>query len=176
MSYYFPTYVARSIFEIDIDFYKTQNIKYILADLDNTLDSYKSKIPTERTKEFVKMLDSYNIALVIISNNSEKRVSNYCNELKIKYLYKSGKPFIKKINNYLTENNIDKNECVFIGDQLSTDIKCAYKLGIKSVLTEEIAKENQLVTKINKFFAKGRLLRLKRDKILIDWRSYKWQN
>ena len=38
---YVPYAVADSIYEIDVDFFKKENVKVLLVDLDNTLDSSK---------------------------------------------------------------------------------------------------------------------------------------
>ena len=50
------------------------NIKIILSDLDNTLDSYKILIPSSRVVELKNKLNENNIELVLISNNKEKRI------------------------------------------------------------------------------------------------------
>ena len=49
---------AKSVFEIDINFFKKYNVKTLLMDLDNTLDSYRLYIPTERSKEFIQKLNA----------------------------------------------------------------------------------------------------------------------
>ena len=74
---YVPFAVAESIYEIDIDFFKQQNVKVLLMDLDNTLDSYKLYHPTERAVELVKKIQDAGILPVIVSNNRGKRVRTY---------------------------------------------------------------------------------------------------
>mgnify|MGYP003295887001 CR=1 FL=1 len=48
---FIPFAHAKSIYEIDPSFYKKLNVKFVLADLDNTLDSYKQKTPLAKAKE-----------------------------------------------------------------------------------------------------------------------------
>ena len=43
-----PTYYAKSLFEVDVLFFVKNNIHFIFTDLDNTLDSFKQKEPTEK--------------------------------------------------------------------------------------------------------------------------------
>lgn len=145
-----PNFLTDNIYEIEIDFYKHFNIKYIFADLDNTLDSYLLKVPSTKTIELVKKLKANNISLVIVSNNSEKRVSKYAKILKVSYISRAFKPFTFKIRKYMKKNHISPDETIFIGDQLLTDIKCANYLGIKSVYSKEIVSSNAFVTRLNK--------------------------
>lgn len=166
-----PSIHATNIFEIDINFFVLLKIKYIFADLDNTLDSYKCEVASKRVEEFNKKLKEYGIELIIVSNNSEKRVKKYADSINIKYLYKCYKPFTKKINNYINNNNIDKENCIMIGDQILTDIKCGNKLKIKTLLVDDLVNSNQLVTRFNKFVAKNSLKKLKKQNLLKDWRD-----
>ena len=58
---------AKNIYEIDINFFVSQNVKYLFVDLDNTLDSYKTLTPSEKAIELKKKLDDVNIELIIVS-------------------------------------------------------------------------------------------------------------
>ena len=49
-----PTFYAKNIYEIPIDFFIKQNIKVILLDLDNTLDAYNSFVPSENAQNLIK--------------------------------------------------------------------------------------------------------------------------
>ena len=147
---YIPTWVSESIYTLDLDFLKSQNIKYILVDLDNTLAPYNIPIPDERTKEFIKVVKEHGFEFIIVSNNTGKRVQLYASELDVKYLSGALKPFTKNIRKYLQENNMNIDDCVLVGDQLMTDIKCACKLGCKCILTKPLSKDEALVTFINR--------------------------
>ena len=47
-----PTYVARNVYEIDINKFEKLKVKCILCDLDNTLDAYYQKTPSPEALEF----------------------------------------------------------------------------------------------------------------------------
>lgn len=166
-----PTYYSdTNIFDVPIDFFKKIDVNCIFFDLDNTLDSFKCEVGSKKTTEYINKLKLEGYKIYIISNNSESRVKKYANSLNIEYLYKSGKPFTKKIEKFIKDNKLIKENCIIIGDQLLTDIKCANRLKIKSLLVEDLVKENQLVTKFNKFFDKIIRRRLKKKNKLNDWR------
>jgi len=166
-----PTYYCETnVFDIPVDFFKKLDINCIFFDLDNTLDSFKCEVGSTKTIDYINKLKDYGYSIYIISNNNENRVKKYANSLNVEYLYKSGKPFTKKIENFIKDNKLVKEKCIMIGDQLLTDIKCANRLKIKSLLVEDLVKENQLVTKFNKFFDKIIRNRLKKKNKLKDWR------
>ncbi len=145
---------SQNIYNINIQYYLDNNIKYILCDLDNTLESFDVKEPSKKTIELVNKLTENNINLIICSNNNKKRVSKYAEMLSVGYIYRCFKPFKFKINNFIKKKNINKNECILIGDQFNTDIKCAKRLNVKCLFTEELVNKNAFISSFNKRFEK----------------------
>ncbi len=166
-----PNFKATSLFEIDINFYKKINVNYLFCDLDNTLDLYTEKIPTQKVIDFVKELNKNNINLIICSNNNKKRVSKYAKILKVDFIYRSFKPFTLKLKKFIEKMNIDTSNCLFIGDQLLTDIKCGNRLGMKTLYVKEIANKNGFFTKINKKIELIYKKRLENSIFCKDWRD-----
>ena len=159
-------FFVKNIFEVPISFYKKHGIKYILSDLDNTLDAYDVSIPSSRVINLKEELETNNIKLIIISNNKGKRVSLYSNSLKVNYLANACKPFGNRLRRYLKDNNIPLEECLFVGDQLTTDVNCAKSIGVKVMLTDPLVKKDQLTTRFNRLFDKPRRKRLIKKGIL----------
>lgn len=161
---------AKNIFEVDIDFFLKLNIKYLLLDLDNTLDGYKTVLPSERILKFINNLSENDITPIIISNNRGKRVKIYSEALGIEYLPNAGKPFPGKLIKYLKSKNIDPNAAMMVGDQMATDIRVGNGAKLKTILVDKIVKEDQIQTRINRFFEKPIRKRAARKGKLIDWR------
>lgn len=168
---YVPFAHAKSIFEIEIDFYKKHGIKTILSDLDNTLDSYKTRQPSARVVSLKEMLHQNGIELFIISNNTGRRVQEYASALGVRYASSVGKPFARKLIRKLKEANIDLKTVVMIGDQTVTDIASANRARILCILTDKIVKEDQPTTHFNRLFDRPIRRCLKRHHKLIDWRE-----
>lgn len=168
---YIPFAVADSIYEIDIDFYKKLNIKILLMDLDNTLDSYKLYHPTERAVELIQKIRDANIVPVIISNNRGKRVRTYANDLNVEFIHSAAKPFPNRINKFIKAHGWNKDDILFIGDQMITDVAAANSAGLRVILTNKIVKEDQWTTRFNRIF--GRMIRKhhKKKGNLINWRD-----
>lgn len=168
---YVPFAVAKSIYEIEVDFYKLQGVKILLMDLDNTLDSYKLYHPTDKAKELIKKIQEAGILPIIVSNNRGKRVRTYANDLNLEYINSAAKPFGRRINNFIQKHGWNKDDIMFIGDQMITDVAAAKRVGLRVILTDKIVKEDQWTTHINRIF--GRRIRKYHAKRgnLINWRE-----
>lgn len=168
---YVPFAVAKSVYEIDIDFFKQQGVKILILDLDNTLDSYRLYHPTERAIKFIEELQKEGIEPVIVSNNRGKRVRTYANDLNLKYIHSAAKPFGFRLRKFIKEHGWNTDEVMFVGDQMITDVAAAKRAGLRVILTDKIVKEDQWTTHFNRIF--GRMIRKyhKKKGNLIDWRT-----
>ena len=168
---FIPFAHAKSIYEIDVDFYKRNGVTTLFMDLDNTLDSFKAREPKEETINLVKILKENGINPIIISNNKASRVSGYANLLGVEFLSSARKPFSKKIKKEIAKRGIDKNNVMLVGDQMMTDVLAANGAKIKVVLTEKIVKEDQWTTHINRIFDRPIRKYHRKHNNLIDWRN-----
>ena len=147
---YIPTWCCKSIFDVDYSVLKENNIKCILSDLDNTLAPYNVAIPTEEVMQLIQKLKDEGFVVIIVSNNTGKRVQTFASDLDINYIAGAKKPFTFTIKKYLEEKNIDINDCVLIGDQMMTDIKCANKLNCRCILTAPLSEDESILTFVNR--------------------------
>ena len=173
---YKPTMHAKSIFEIDIDFFLYKGIRILFMDLDNTLDSYKTPLPSERVINFIEKLKVNCIKPIIISNNNGKRVKTYAKELGIDYLPNAGKPFGKIIEKFIKFREYDKSEIMMIGDQTTTDVAAGNNAGLVTILTDPIVKEDQLRTRFNRIFDKYYRKQLIKNNELKEWKEFYGKN
>ena len=168
---FIPYAHAESIFEIDLSFYEKLGIKYVFADLDNTLDSYKQATPLERAKNLKEELERHGIELIIVSNNTGARVQKYSKELGVRHFSSLAKPFAFRITKIMKRANIRPESVIMIGDQIVTDISCANGAKVKSVLTEKLVPEDQPTTRFNRLFDNPLRKKLRKKNLLRDWRQ-----
>ena len=166
MKKFIPTWHAENIYQIEIDFYLKNNIKFVFSDLDNTLDAYDVLSPSDNAKQLVNKMHGNGIELIIISNNHSDRVKNYSNDLGVKCLYSAHKPFKKRLLKFLKINEINISNAIIIGDQTVTDIRCANNCKIKSILVDKLVERDQKTTKFNRFFDKRIRKSLKNKNLL----------
>jgi len=163
---------AKSIYDIETSFYLQQGIKYLLIDLDNTLDSYRLCYPTLPAIDLVNRLKESGITPIIVSNNRGKRVRTYSHFIQVDCINSAMKPFAKKIVGFLKEKNIKHDKVMLIGDQIMTDVGAANAAHIKVILTDKIVREDQWTTRLNRLIDKPLRRRLFKKGKLKDWRTF----
>ncbi|MFA5480875.1 MAG: YqeG family HAD IIIA-type phosphatase [Bacilli bacterium] len=166
-----PYCVAQSIYEIEPAFFQKHKVKTLFVDLDNTLDAYDTLSPSQRAKDLKRQLENLGIEIIVVSNNTKKRVSNYAIELGVKYIYSLGKPFAFKLKRFINRENIDLDKTMMIGDQIITDVCCGNGAGIRTILTHKIVEEDQWTTTFNRLFDNPRYRKMAKKQLLINWRN-----
>lgn len=168
---YIPFAHAKTLHEIDVAFFKKLGIKTILVDLDNTLDSYKVKTPSEDTLKLIKKLKEHDINVIIVSNNRSKRVKPYADVLGIKMTSMNMKPFPNKIKKLIKQDSLKVDETILVGDQLLTDIIAGNKAGLKTILVDKLTKYDQNMTKLRRIFERPKIAKLRKLNLLKEWRD-----
>lgn len=137
---------STSIYTLDFSKLKARGFKYVIADLDQTLVPTKSKDPDDNVYQLIKYLDSIDMKLIIVSNNTHKRVRRFCSNLNVKYLAMANKSNSRKIAKFLLDLGINFNTCIFIGDQLRTDCNYVNSLGGKFIITRPLNNIDNIIT------------------------------
>ena len=163
---FIPTFFYNSIYDIPLDEWKKNGVRLILADLDNTLISYNEKMPNEALFEFKNKVLNLGIEFVIVSNSRKERVENFSKALGIPCVKFSTKPLkrgILKAISKVAHGCYSNEQVVLLGDQIMTDILGGNRCGIKTCLIKAIDKSSdKLPTRINRFFEKHAILRVKK--------------
>ena len=164
MSLLMPTFFTNKITDLSPKFIKSHGITSLLADIDDTLTYHKDPQVPKKILEFINLMKANNIKIILISNNSKKRVSKFAKKLNLPYIFRAFKPLPFGINRALKKLNISKNEAIIIGDQIFTDILGANLLGIKSILVDPFEKNQTAFLKLKRLFEKPIRKKIKRDK------------
>ena len=147
-----PNWFCEELYELNPDVLIANGVKTIFFDLDNTLIPFYEELPYQETKNFINYLKNKGLNIYVISNNHENRVAKFSNDLGAKYSYMSYKPLPFKLNKFIKNENLKKDEIVIVGDQILTDIICSKLVKIKSVLVTPACNDDLKKTKINRFF------------------------
>lgn len=149
MAYLKPDIYKQSIFDIDYKKLLKSNIKCLVFDLDNTLGLIDEEYCPDKTKKLIKKLKR-DFLVIIISNNTEKRIAKYKNELELDAVSFAMKPLTVGLGKIKKRYNLEKNEMLMIGDQLVTDILSGKLFGIKTALVEPFGKKDLKITSLNR--------------------------
>lgn len=138
----FPNEYVNSVFSIDYKKLFQKGYKGIIFDLDMTLVPHGAD-STKEIDELFQTIHSEGLKTILLTNNSEERVKRFIKNIDTLYLCDAQKPnaegYLKAIN--LME--IQKDEAVFIGDQIFIDIYGANKCGIANILVHYVTAEEE---------------------------------
>ena len=90
--------------------------------------------------------------IIVVSNNNEERVEEFCKQLNLQYVADAKKPLTHGFKKALSKLNRKPEEAIILGDQVLTDVFGAKSLGVMSVLVKPISKTDAFKTRINRFF------------------------
>ena len=106
----------------------------------------------------------------IFSNSPSNRLEPFEKELNVKAFSGSMKPLKKGYKKVL--NMYDKDKCVFIGDQIMTDVIGAKRNGLYVIFIDRINNKEPIYTKFWRFFEFFVLKRYERKKYLVKGKYY----
>ena len=147
---YMPDFAVEAVYDLTVQSLKDQGIKAVLVDLDNTLIAWNNPDGTPEMKQWLHDLRDAGIRIIVVSNNSKKRVQRAVEKFGIDYVYWALKPFTFGIDRAMKEFHYEKNEVVMVGDQLMTDIRAAHRAGIRSILVKPLVQHDSIKTQINR--------------------------
>lgn len=143
-NFFKPSLFVQTLAEINLVNLKQNGIKYVFCDLDNTLVPHFISVPNDKNISFINEIHELGMKIIVISNNKKKRVTNFCQTLKIDDLiWNARKPFLKKTKKIIEKHKIHIEEIVFIGDQIITDVFTSNRLNILSILVLPIVGYNR---------------------------------
>lgn len=171
MEIYIPDIYQKSIFAIDYNLLYSRGIRCLLIDLDNTIAPITMKEPNKKTKELFDDLKTKGFKIIIFSNSPKSRVRNFKDELDVDFCANARKPFKRKYKKIMQVYNFTESQIACVGDQLLTDIKGGNRMGLTTILVNPVGVNERFVTKINRYFEK-RILRKLRDNDLFAKGKY----
>lgn len=145
---FYPDFEADSTYQIDFEELYKEGYRGIIFDIDNTLVPHGAAAD-ERAIAFFDSLRKQGYGTVLLSNNKEPRVKSFAESVQSKYIFKGNKPSRKGYEKAMERMGTNKENTIFVGDQLFTDVWGAKRTGICSYLVKPIhpKEEIQIVLK-----------------------------
>lgn len=146
-----PTWMLEAIYHLTPEQLKKENIKAVLADLDNTLIAWNNPDGTQELIEWIEVMKNAGIPVIILSNNSASRVERVAQILDLEYVSRAIKPTTIGFKKAEDKLNLPKENILMVGDQIITDIWGANLAGIQTVLVKPIIDSDAWNTKFNRY-------------------------
>ena len=150
---YIPDIFEKTVYEIDFEKYYKKGYRAIIFDIDNTLVLHDAEC-NKKCIDLIVKLKNIGFKMMVLSNNHLLRTKTFCDELHIDFINDANKPFVKNYLKAIDQIGIAKEKCLFVGDQLFTDIRGAKEAGITSILVRPIGKEKYFHIKVKRFIEK----------------------
>lgn len=84
---YMPDFAVEAVYDLTVQSLQAQGIKAVLVDLDNTLIAWNNPDGTPEMKQWLHDLQDAGIAIIVVSNNTKKRVQRAVEKFGIDYVY-----------------------------------------------------------------------------------------
>ena len=81
-------------------------------------------------------------------------MKSFAGQVHSPYIYKAGKPGIKNYNRAVEEMGLCKDEVLFVGDQLFTDVYGANRAGIYGILVKPINPKEEIQIVLKRYLEK----------------------
>ena len=155
-----PFRIVPSVTAISLAGLKSEGVRGIIVDLDNTLVGWKLLEPAPEVAAWIKSALDGGFAVAIVSNNERAWVRSMASGLGVlTFVHGALKPLPFGIFRAVKQLRVRRSETIVIGDQLFTDVMAAKLLGIRAILTDPIVvKEHRVmnfVRKIEKYMLRG---------------------
>ena len=138
MSKFIHDYVFDSIFDITPELLKRHGIRAALIDLDGTMVSHKTALPTDEVASFVRRLEDAGIHVVVFSNNNAQRVGRFCEPLGVDFISRAHKPFARAYAQAVDKLGLPISQIAVIGDQIYTDVFGGNRAGALTCYVETL--------------------------------------
>lgn len=147
---YLPDFIAKSIFEMDLEVLRNLGIEGLAVDIDNTLVPMDQKEPSDEAAKWVKRVKAMGFDVCVLSNAMNHRAELFMDKLGIHGVGFANKPSKKGYDKAASRMGLPHNKCAILGDQLFTDIKGGIKAGFVTVLTESLNGKEILWVKLKR--------------------------
>ena len=145
---FYPKNYLDSAYQIDFDSLYREGVRGVLFDIDNTLVPHGAPAD-RRAKELFAHLRELGIGTCLISNNKRERVQSFADSVGAAFIEDARKPSVRGYQKAMERIGCTKENTVFVGDQLFTDIYGANRARIAAILVRPIhpKEEIQIVLK-----------------------------
>lgn len=150
---FYPDLCISSAYQINFEEYYKKGYRGVIFDIDNTLVPHGAPAD-KRSIALIGSLKKMGFGVVFLSNNKEPRVKMFNDAVHAQYIYKAGKPGKKGYKKAMEMMGTHRENTLFVGDQLFTDVWGARNTGIFSILVNPIDKKEEIQIVLKRYLEK----------------------
>lgn len=151
---FYPDEYIDSTYLIDFEQKYREGYRGIIFDVDNTLVEHGFPAD-ERAKALFERLHELGYQMILLSNNKEPRVKQFCDDVVgARYIFKAGKPKKAGYEKAMEMMHTERDNTLFVGDQIFTDVWGAKRTGIHSILVKPIHPKEEIQIVLKRYLEK----------------------
>ncbi len=160
---FYPGAYSKSVFDIDYKKLYNNGLRGIIFDIDNTLVHHGDD-SNEKVDKFFKEVQNIGFKTILLSNNDKERVERFIRNIDTPYICDAEKPESAGYLKAVDMLGLEKNDVVYIGDQMFVDIYGANKCLIPNIMVHYIEAPNEKRIGIKRYLEKFVLIFFKLSK------------
>ncbi len=149
-----PDLICEKVTEVPFDSFLEKGVSVIVFDIDNTLVSYETPLPTDSVKELLFSLKEKGVSVALVSNNTPERVALFNQSLGFFAVPDSHKPLKRALRPVMEHFSVPAHKVLLVGDQLLTDVLAARLWGAGAVTVFPIKKKENLFFRFKRLLEK----------------------
>lgn len=150
---FYPNEYLDSAYVINFEQLKNDGFRGVIFDIDNTLVMH-GEPADERAAALFDRLRKLGFDTCLVSNNKKVRVEGFANQVGSKFIFKADKPSVKGYEKAMELMGTDRENTVFVGDQLFTDVFGANRAGIRTILVKPINPKEEIQIVLKRYLEK----------------------
>ena len=150
---FFPDAYMESTYAIDFEKLYQEGIRGVIFDIDNTLVPHGAPAD-ERAVKLFERLRAIGLDYCLISNNQLPRVKPFADAVQAKFVEDAHKPFRKNYLKAMELMHTDLNSCIFVGDQIFTDVYGARRCGMRTILVKPLHPKEEIQIVLKRYLEK----------------------
>lgn len=148
---FYPDFYCENIKKLDGKFFKDNNIKALILDVDNTLLDFDLKFIEGLKEWYDENVKDKDIKCIILSNsNKEHKVKMAADLLGVEYIKFATKPLKRGFKKAIERLELPNENIAVIGDQIFTDVIGANRLNMFSILVKPLGEKDIWMTRFKR--------------------------
>lgn len=150
LRYFYPAEYVNSAYGIDFEQLYRQGYRGVIFDIDNTLVAHGAPADA-RALALFERLKKLGYRCCLLSNNKEPRVQMFNEKIKAEYIFKAHKPRTANYKKAMELMKTNKDNTLFVGDQIFTDIWGANLAGVRTFLVKPLNPKEEIQIVLKRF-------------------------
>jgi len=148
MQIFLPAKTYDTIFDIPLQELYTFGIRGVIFDLDNTLTEWNNPELSRETVSWMAKARKYGFQMCFVSNNSDIRVREVAENVKVPFVARAGKPRRRSFRRAMELMRTKPETTAVVGDQIFTDILGGNRLGLFTIMVTPISRKEFIGTRL----------------------------